>query len=130
MTITNLEKVLGLKPSAVVLENMEEDFSVYGSDRTKRTKTMLTLLLREDRELNIAYPQILFVDVQKQCILTIFTTFGVIKLHGKRLDLISKRIKHGSLSYIVEGGKENPPQTPDGVCVFEINIEIRGLFEE
>ncbi len=53
----------------------------------------------------------------------VFTGSSIISIEGKNLQLIAQRIKHGSLSYINEGGKLKPPVTPDGVAVYQIMEE-------
>jgi hypothetical protein len=118
-------------PSAdlAIAADFEEDFFVYGSDKTKRQKNMLSLVMLDNRVLHLPYNQIMFVDVQHTRLLSIYTHFGIISIEGKKLDLIAQRIKHGSLSYINEGGKKKPPVTPDGVAVYSIFVEIVGRKE-
>jgi hypothetical protein len=113
-----------------IAEDSEADYSVYGSDRTKRQKNMISLVMLDNRVVHLPYNQIMFVDVQHSKLLSIYAHFGIISITGKGLDLIAQRLKHGSLSYINEGGKTKPPQTPDGVCVYSITVDIVGRKTE
>ncbi len=134
MNSTARERILGGKPSpqndnppplavADLQSDSEEDFSVYGSDRTKRQKNMLSFCLASGTDIHLPYNQIRKVKSHEGALMQVFTTSSIITIEGKRLNLIAQRIKHGSLSYINEGGKNNPPHTPDGVCVYSI-VEV------
>jgi hypothetical protein len=101
-------------------DDLEIDFFVYGSDRTKRAKTMLSLYLLNETIIDIPYIQIRKVKSQQNALIQLFTGDSIITIEGTKVNLIRERIKHGSLSYVREGGKRNPPQTPDGVAVYSI----------
>ena len=99
---------------------IEIDFFVYGSDRTKRAKNMLSFYLLNETIIDIPYIQIRKVKAHQNALIQLFTGDSIITIEGTKVNFIRERIKHGSLSYVREGGKKNPPQTPDGVAVYSI----------
>lgn len=108
---------------AADLEAPEEDNAVYGCDRTRRQKNMLSFRKADRTKRHIPYNQILMVDETDDVLLHVYTAYCVIIIEGRKLDLIGQRIKHGSLSYIQEGSKDKPIIAPDGACVYSITYE-------
>lgn len=96
---------------------------VYGSDRTRRQKTMLTFEKSDKSCIDIPYHQIIKVLRTNEKIITIYTHHDMIHIHGKNLFPIGQRIKYGSLSYVRESNRTNPEVTPDGTAVYSIVIE-------
>jgi hypothetical protein len=101
-------------------DDIELDFFVYGSDRTKRVKNMLSFYLLNETIIDVPYIQIRKVKSHQNALIQLFTGDSIITIEGTKVNFIRERIKHGSLSYVREGGKKNPPQTPDGVAVYSI----------
>lgn len=103
------------------VEEIEPDNAVYGSDKTRRPKTMLSFRKANNTRRHIPYPHIYLVDESEGIFLTLHSHGCIVKIEGKNLNLVAERIKHGTLSYIQESNRANPVYSPDGVAIFAID---------
>jgi hypothetical protein len=103
------------------VEEIEPDNAVYGSDKTRRPKTMLSFRKANNTRRHIPYPHIYLVDESEGLFLTVHSNGCVVKVEGQNLNLVAERIKHGTLSYIQESSKTKPVYSPDGVAIFAID---------
>lgn len=110
-------------PPIVADDDIEPDNAVYGSDKTRRQKNMLSFRKANNTRRHIPYPHILMVDVSEGLFLTVYSHGCVVTVEGKNLDLVGERIKHGTLSYIQESSKTKPVYSPDGVAIFAIEYD-------
>jgi len=119
--------------AAVLADDDSEDVAnnlVFGSDRTKRQKNMLSFRKKNNHWRHIPYNQILLVDDREGLNITVFTHLFTIIIKGVNLRPISERIKHGSLSYVQESSKASPIKTDDGTAVYSIAFENPQLPSE
>ena len=107
----------------------EQDYIVYGSERNKKAKISISFNLLDGKVLGLPYERMMFYLLENNRLLSIYLPFGIIKITGQNLHFIEHRLKIHSLSFINEGGLKNTPLTPDGVAVYSINLEIKGLQE-
>lgn len=97
-----------------------EDNQVYGFDRTRKPKMMLSFRKADKTKLHVPYPQILLVHEGGADFLTIHTHACTVTVEGENLENIAYRIKRGDLSYI----QESPDTAPDGARVDNIKFDV------
>ncbi len=125
MTESDNERVLPLikpkgKPAISEEDLPVDDNQVYGFDRTRKPKMMLSFRKADKSKLHVPYPQILLVHEGGEGFLTIHTHACAVTVEGENLENIAYRIKRGDLSYI----QESPDTAPDGARVDLIRFEV------
>jgi GH43 family beta-xylosidase len=112
-------------PLPVILEEEElpaEDNPVYGFDRTRKPKMMLSFRRANKTTRHIPYHHIYMVDETGGRFITVYTAACSVTIEGENLEAISRHIKRGDLSYIQEG----TATAPDGAKVDAIKFEAPG----
>lgn len=97
-----------------------EDNPVYGFDRTRKPKTMLSFRKADKTKIHVPYPHILLVHEIGERFINVYTPACIITVEGEKLENIAYRIKRGDLSYIQEG----TATAPDGVRVDLIKFDM------
>ncbi len=125
MTEREEDRVLSLietrgKPASSEEDLPVDDNQVYGFDRTRKPKMMLSFRKADKSKLHVPYPQILLVHEGGEGFLTIHTHACAVTVEGENLENIAYRIKRGDLSYI----QESPDTAPDGARVDLIRFEV------
>jgi hypothetical protein len=129
-----IDKLLGVKKANLTLvENKGktpidddelpiDDNPVYGFDRTRKPKMMLSFRKANKTTRHIPYQHILMMDETAGQLITVYTHACAITIEGENLEAIAYRIKRGDLSYIQEG----TATAHDGARVDVINFEVPG----
>lgn len=97
-----------------------DDTPVYGFDRTRKPKMMLSFRKANKTARHIPYHQILMMDESEGQFITVYTHACTITVEGENLESIAYRIKRGDLSYI----QESLTPAPDGARVDEIRFDV------
>ena len=97
-----------------------DDNPVYGFDRTRKPKMMLSFRKANKTVRHIPYHHIYMMDETEGQFITVYTAACAITIEGERLEAIANRIKRGDLSYVQEG----TATAPDGARVDAIRFEI------
>lgn len=97
-----------------------DDNSVYGFDRTRKPKMMLSFRKANKTTRHIPYHHILMMDETEGQFITVYTHACTVTVEGENLGSIAYRIKRGDLSYIQEGAAI----APDGARVDVIKFEV------
>ena len=123
--MSEVDRLLLGKPTSKTLvshddDDIMEDNPVYGCDRTRKPKMMLSFKKANKTTKHIPYPHILMVDETEGLFITIYTTACTVMIEGDKLDLIALRIKRGDCSYIAESNTT----APDGVRVDLIKFDL------
>jgi hypothetical protein len=126
-------KIVAVQPAPILdtpapagLDDDDEDFIVYGADRTRRPRLMLSLLQSDGISHHIPYPHIVRIMSCRDESITILTFGCTFTIEGDKLAGIVARLKRQDLSYIREGKGNNPAVAPDGTRVDKIKIEVDG----
>lgn len=130
-----IDKLLGIKKGNLSLvenkgktpthdddELPVEDNPVYGFDRTRKPKMMLSFRKANKTTRHIPYQHILMMDESEGQTITVYTHACAITIEGEKLEPIAYRIKRGDLSYVQEG----KAVAQDGARVDVIRYEIPG----
>jgi len=131
-----IDKLLGIKKGNLTLvENKGktlvtgdddelpiDDTPVYGFDRMRKPKMMLSFRKANNSRRHIPYHHILMVDETEGKLITVYTHACAISVEGENLETIAYRIKRGDLSYV----QESTAPAPDGTRVDKIRFELPG----
>ncbi len=115
--------------SAVADVDILQDNPVFGSDRTRKPKIVLTLRLISGFSRHIPYLHIIGCDDYKGEIISFHTIRYTAIIEGRKLSEIAERFKRGNLSYINEGGTKQPPASPNGAMIYKIKFVAPFGFE-